>query len=261
MAGNSFGELFRFTTWGESHGVAIGCVVDGVPPLLPLVEPDLQHWLDRRRPGGSRFVTQRREPDAVRILSGVFEDEEGRQITTGTPIALQIENVDARSKDYGDIKDKFRPGHADYTYFLKYGVRDWRGSGRASARETATRVAAGAIARKVVPGLRVRGALVQIGPHQVRLEYYSHRGGLAHRPAVPSLRLSVVSGSPRSVTIIGASRNRCSFVRRRACLLTLPERTRTLPMSAHRAPLGHGLRGEADSEAASSSCRLRESRS
>jgi chorismate synthase len=168
MSHNTFGRLFRITTWGESHGPAIGCVVDGCPPGIPLTEADIQVYLDKRKPGQSRYTTQRQEPDKVAILSGVFSDEEtGAQVTTGTPIALEIQNVDARSKDYGDIKDKFRPGHADYTYFTKYGVRDWRGSGRASARETANRVAAGAIARKVVPNLRVRGALVQIGPHKI----------------------------------------------------------------------------------------------
>ena len=152
MSYNSFGHLFRITTWGESHGPAIGCVVDGCPPGIKLTEADIQAYLDKRRPGQSRYTTQRQEPDQVRILSGVFPDEAtGAQVTTGTPISLEIENVDARSKDYGEIKDKFRPGHADYTYFAKYGVRDWRGSGRASARETAMRVAAGAIARKVVP--------------------------------------------------------------------------------------------------------------
>ncbi len=167
MSHNSFGHLFRITTWGESHGPAIGCVVDGCPPGIPITEAEIQAHLDKRRPGQSRYTTQRQEPDQVKILSGVFTDETGAQVTTGTPIALQIDNVDARSKDYGDIKDKFRPGHADYTYLLKYGLRDWRGSGRASARETAMRVAAGAIARKVVPGMRVRGALVQIGPHKI----------------------------------------------------------------------------------------------
>jgi len=167
MSHNSFGHLFRITTWGESHGPAIGCVVDGCPPGIPLTEADIQVYLDKRKPGQSRFTTQRKEPDTVKILSGVFENEGGEQVTTGTPISLEIQNMDARSKDYGDIKDKFRPGHADYTYFLKYGVRDWRGSGRASARETAMRVAAGAIARKVVPDLRVRGALVQVGPHKI----------------------------------------------------------------------------------------------
>ncbi|MGA9442966.1 MAG: chorismate synthase, partial [Methyloceanibacter sp.] len=149
MSHNSFGHLFRITTWGESHGPAIGCVVDGCPPGVPITQAEIQTYLDKRRPGQSKYTTQRKEPDTVEILSGVFEDEDGALVTTGTPIALQISNVDARSKDYGDIKDKFRPGHADYTYLEKYGVRDWRGSGRASARETATRVAAGAVARKV----------------------------------------------------------------------------------------------------------------
>jgi chorismate synthase len=167
MSFNSFGHLFRITTWGESHGPAIGCVIDGCPPGIPITEAEIQAHLDKRRPGQSRYTTQRQEPDKVRILSGVFTDEAGAQVTTGTPIALEIENVDARSKDYGDIKDKFRPGHADYTYLMKYGLRDWRGSGRASARETANRVAAGAIARKIVPGMVVRGALVQIGPHAI----------------------------------------------------------------------------------------------
>src|ERR1700758_2467804 len=161
MAGNSFGTLFRFTTWGESHGPAIGVVVDGVPSQIPLAEADIQHWLDKRRPGQSRFTTQRREPDEVKILSGVFEGQ-----TTGTPIGILVENVDARSKDYGDIAEKFRPGHADYTYWKKYGIRDYRGGGRQSARETAMRVAAGAIARKILPGLKVRGALVQMGSHR-----------------------------------------------------------------------------------------------
>ncbi|HXG80073.1 MAG TPA: chorismate synthase [Methyloceanibacter sp.] len=167
MSHNSFGHLFRITTWGESHGPAIGCVVDGCPPGIPITEAEIQAYLDKRRPGQSRYTTQRQEPDKVRILSGVFTDETGTQVTTGTPIALEVENVDARSKDYNEIKDKFRPGHADYTYLMKYGLRDWRGSGRASARETAMRVAAGAIARKVVPGMRVRGALVQIGPYEI----------------------------------------------------------------------------------------------
>ena len=163
MAGNSFGAVFRFTTWGESHGPAIGCVVDGTPPRLELAEADIQHWLDRRRPGQSRFATQRRESDRVRILSGVFD---GR--TTGTPISMLIENEDARSKDYEAIKDSFRPGHADYTYWQKYGIRDYRGGGRASARETASRVAAGGIARKVLgDAVTIRGALIQIGPHPI----------------------------------------------------------------------------------------------
>ena len=168
MSHNTFGHLFRVTTFGESHGPAIGCVVDGCPPLLPLDEADIQADLDRRRPGTSRFTTQRREPDTARILSGVTIDEaSGRQVTTGTPIAVMIENLDQRSKDYSQIKDKFRPGHADYTYEAKYGIRDARGGGRSSARETAARVAAGAIARKVTPGVRVRAALVQIGKLEI----------------------------------------------------------------------------------------------
>ena len=163
MSGNSFGHLFRFTTFGESHGPAIGCIVDGVPSNIPICEADLQVWLDKRRPGQSRFTTQRKELDEVRILSGVFEG-----VTTGTPIGLLIENTDARSKDYDDIKNLFRPGHADWTYHHKYGVRDHRGSGRASARETACRVAAGGVARAVLgTGITIRGALVQIGPHKI----------------------------------------------------------------------------------------------
>src|SRR5882762_7077884 len=168
MSFNTFGHMFRVTTFGESHGIAIGCVVDGCPPLLPLTNEDIQHDLDRRRPGQSRFTTQRQEADAVKILSGVMaHPETGVQVTTGTPIALLIENTDQRSKDYSEIKDKFRPGHADFTYEAKYGLRDYRGGGRSSARETATRVAAGAIARKILPGVTVRGALVQMGPHQI----------------------------------------------------------------------------------------------
>jgi chorismate synthase len=167
MSHNTFGHLFRVTTWGESHGPAIGCVVDGCPPGIPLTEADIQPFLDKRRPGQSRYTTQRQEADAVRILSGVFANGEGVQVTTGAPISLLIENTDQRSKDYGDIKDKYRPGHADYTYTAKYGIRDYRGGGRSSARETAMRVAAGAIARKVVPGVTVRGALVQMGPHGI----------------------------------------------------------------------------------------------
>jgi chorismate synthase len=168
MSFNTFGHLFRVTTFGESHGVAIGCVVDGCPARIALTEADIQPYLDKRRPGQSRFTTQRREPDQVKILSGVFIDEAtGEQVTTGTPIALVIDNVDPRSKDYSDIKDKYRPGHADYTYDAKYGIRDYRGGGRQSARETAMRVAAGAIARKIVPGMTVRGALVQMGKHRI----------------------------------------------------------------------------------------------
>src|SRR3954449_2139964 len=163
MSHNTFGHLFRVTTWGESHGPAIGGVVDGCPPRLPLTEADIQPWLDRRRPGQSKFTTQRQEPDQVRILSGVFEG-----LTTGTPISLMIENQDQRSRDYADIAAQFRPGHADLAYELKYGIRDYRGGGRSSARETAMRVAAGAVARQVLgPGVRIRGALVQIGTHRI----------------------------------------------------------------------------------------------
>jgi len=156
------------TTWGESHGPAIGCVLDGCPAGIPVTEAEIQHFLNQRRPGQSRFTTQRQEPDQVKIMSGTFEDENtGGQVTTGHPISLLIENVDQRSKDYSDIKDKFRPGHADFSYHQKYGLRDYRGGGRSSARETAMRVAAGAIARKIVPGMIVRGALVQIGEHKI----------------------------------------------------------------------------------------------
>ena len=172
MSHNSFGHLFRVTTWGESHGPAIGCVVDGCPPLISLTEADIQPWLDRRKPGGSRFVTQRAESDTVRILSGVFDDGDG-PVTTGTPISLMIQNEDARSKDYGEIARAYRPGHADFTYDAKYGVRDYRGGGRSSARETAMRVAAGAIARKVLgDGVRIRAGLVRIGFHKLDPDAY-----------------------------------------------------------------------------------------
>jgi chorismate synthase len=168
MAGNSFGTLFRFTTFGESHGVAIGCVVDGVPPRLALTEADIQPWLDRRRPGSSKFTTQRQEPDRVQILSGTFEG-----LTTGTPVGLLIQNEDQRSRDYGEIKDLYRPGHADITYDMKYGIRDYRGGGRASARETAMRVAAGAVARQVLgAGIRIRGFLTQIGGDRIDRERF-----------------------------------------------------------------------------------------
>ncbi|WP_424361771.1 chorismate synthase [Methylocystis parvus] len=167
MSHNSFGHLFRVTTFGESHGIALGAIVDGCPPGIALTEADIQGFLDKRKPGQSRFTTQRREADEVKILSGVFTRGDGVQVTTGTPIALMIENTDQRSKDYGDIASKYRPGHADYVYDAKYGVRDYRGGGRSSARETAARVAAGAVARKVVPGVTIRGALVQIGPHKI----------------------------------------------------------------------------------------------
>ena len=166
MPGNSFGHAFRFTTWGESHGPQIGCVVDGVPPKIELSEEDLQYWLDRRRPGRSRYTTQRQEADLVKIVSGVFEG-----YTTGTPIGLIICNEDQRSRDYSEIKNKLRPAHADYTYRAKYGIRDYRGGGRASARETAMRVAAGAVARKILgEKIKIRGALVQIGDHPVKRE-------------------------------------------------------------------------------------------
>ncbi len=165
MSHNTFGHLFRFTTWGESHGPALGCVVDGCPAGLALTEADIQPFMDKRKPGQSRHVTQRREDDIVRILSGVFEDERTNgQVTTGAPISLMIENIDQRSKDYSDIRDTWRPGHADYTYDAKYGVRDYRGGGRSSARETAARVAAGAVARRVLgDSITIRAALVQIG--------------------------------------------------------------------------------------------------
>ncbi|SDD72195.1 chorismate synthase [Sphingomonas sp. YR710] len=158
MSFNSFGHVFRFSTWGESHGPAIGAIVDGCPPGLALSEADVQPWLDKRRPGTSRFTTQRQEPDQVRILSGVFDGQ-----TTGTPISLMIENVDQRSKDYSDVANAYRPGHADYAYDAKYGFRDYRGGGRSSARETASRVAAGAVARLVIPEVRIRAYLVEVG--------------------------------------------------------------------------------------------------
>lgn len=170
MSHNTFGHLFRVTTWGESHGPAIGCVIDGCPPRLPLTAADLQPWLDRRKPGGSRFVTQRNESDTARILSGVFDDGDG-PVTTGTPIAIEIQNEDARSKDYGEIARAYRPGHADLTYQTKYGVRDHRGGGRSSARETAMRVAAGAVARKVLgEAISIRAGVVQLGPHRIAPE-------------------------------------------------------------------------------------------
>lgn len=163
MSQNSFGRLFRFTTWGESHGLAIGCTVDGVPPRIPLQELDIQQWLDKRRPGQSRHTTQRREQDQVKILSGVFDG-----MTTGTPISLLIENTDQRSRDYGEIKNKYRPAHADITYDRKYGIRDYRGGGRSSARETAMRVAAGGVARKVLgENIVIRAALVQVGQSKI----------------------------------------------------------------------------------------------
>ncbi len=167
MSLNSFGHVFRFTTWGESHGPAIGAVVDGCPPGLSLTEADIQPWLDARRPGQSRFTTQRREPDEVRILSGVFEGQ-----TTGTPISLMIENVDQRSKDYGEIAAAYRPGHADYAYDAKYGLRDYRGGGRSSARETASRVAAGAVARLVIPEVAITAWVSAIGGDAIDMAHF-----------------------------------------------------------------------------------------
>lgn len=173
MSHNSFGHLFRVTTWGESHGPALGAVVDGCPPGLRFTLQDLQVWLDRRKPGTNRFVTQRREDDLVKVLSGVMPQEDGSYVTTGTPISLLIENTDQRSKDYGDIARQYRPGHADFTYDEKYGIRDYRGGGRSSARETAARVAAGGIARLVIPGVTIRGALVQIGKHRINRDNWN----------------------------------------------------------------------------------------
>ncbi len=163
---NSFGHIFRVTTWGESHGPALGATVDGVPPGVKVTPEMLQHWLDRRKPGQNKFTTQRREPDEVKILSGVYEG-----MTTGTPVQLMIENTDQRSKDYSEIAEKFRPGHADITYWLKYGIRDPRGGGRSSARETAARVAAGGLAREALkllaPGLEIKGYMTQMGVHEI----------------------------------------------------------------------------------------------
>ena len=205
MSHNSFGHLFRFTTFGESHGPAIGCVVDGTPPGIPLTEADIQIDLDKRRPGQSKYTTQRQEPDTVKILSGVFEG-----VTTGTPIGLIIENVDQRSKDYSDIKDKYRPGHADYTYTSKYGVRDYKGGGRSSARETAMRVATGAIARKILgPDIQVRGALVQMGERHINRDNWEW-GQVGENPffspdakSVPEFE-SYLDGLRKSGSSIGA---------------------------------------------------------
>ncbi len=190
MSHNTFGHLFRVTTWGESHGPALGCVVDGCPPGMRFKLEDIQAWLDKRKPGQSRFVTQRREADLVKVLSGVMVDADGEtMITTGTPISMLIENVDQRSKDYGEIARQYRPGHADYTYDVKYGIRDYRGGGRSSARETAARVAAGGIARMVVPGVTVRGALVQIGQHKInRANWDWDRGRRRTRSSRPTPR-------------------------------------------------------------------------
>jgi chorismate synthase len=168
MSHNSFGHLFRVTTWGESHGPALGCVIDGCPPGIEFTVAEVQAYLDKRKPGQSKFTTQRREADEVKVLSGVLPKEDGvTLVTTGTPISMMIENTDQRSKDYSDIAKRYRPGHADYTYDVKYGIRDYRGGGRSSARETAARVAAGAIARKIVPGMLVRGAMVAMGTENI----------------------------------------------------------------------------------------------
>lgn len=173
MSHNTFGHLFRVTTWGESHGPALGCVVDGCPPGIVFTEAEIQHWMDRRKPGQSRFVTQRQEADQVRVLSGVLAREDGALITTGTPVSMMIENTDQRSKDYSEIARRYRPGHADYAYDQKYGLRDYRGGGRSSARETAARVAAGGLARKVLPQVRIRGALVQIGKKTINRDNWN----------------------------------------------------------------------------------------
>ncbi len=172
MSVNSFGRLFRFTTWGESHGPAIGAVVDGCPPGLALSEADLQPFLDARRPGQSKYTTQRQEPDQVRILSGVFEGQDGIQRTTGTPISLMIENVDQRSKDYSEVALAYRPGHADYAYDAKYGFRDYRGGGRSSARETASRVAAGGVARLAIPEVTIRAWVSEIGGDAINIDNF-----------------------------------------------------------------------------------------
>ena len=167
MSHNTFGKMLRLTTWGESHGDAIGCVLDGCPPNIELSIDEIQSYLDKRKPGQSKYTTQRKEDDKIEILSGTIKSNSGNHLTTGTPISLLIKNKDQRSRDYGEINDKFRPGHADFTYIKKYGLRDYRGGGRSSARETAMRVAGGAIARKIIPDIKIRAALVQMGPHQI----------------------------------------------------------------------------------------------
>ena len=167
MSHNTFGKMLRLTTWGESHGDAIGCVLDGCPPNIELSIDEIQSYLDKRKPGQSKYTTQRKEDDKIEILSGTIKSNSGNHLTTGTPISLLIKNKDQRSRDYGEINDKFRPGHADFTYIKKYGLRDYRGGGRSSARETAMRVAGGAIARKIIPEIKIRAALVQMGPHQI----------------------------------------------------------------------------------------------
>ena len=205
MSLNSFGHLFRVTTWGESHGPALGATVDGCPPGVPINEAMIQQWLDKRKPGQNKYTTQRREADQVKILSGVFEGK-----TTGTPVQLMIKNTDQRSKDYSDIKDKYRPGHADYTYTSKYGVRDYKGGGRSSARETAMRVATGAIARKILgPDIQVRGALVQMGERHINRDNWEW-GQVGENPffspdaeSVPEFE-SYLDGLRKSGSSIGA---------------------------------------------------------
>ncbi|UTO27768.1 chorismate synthase [Bartonella harrusi] len=174
MSHNTFGHLFRVTTWGESHGAALGCVIDGCPPGVTFTVGEIQSYLDKRRPGQSKYTTQRRELDQIEVLSGIVIQDDGTTlVTTGTPISLLIHNMDHRSKDYGAIAHQYRPGHADYTYDVKYGIRDFRGGGRASARETAARVAAGAIARKIIPRLIIRGAVIAIGPHTINRDRWN----------------------------------------------------------------------------------------
>ncbi|MGF0537021.1 chorismate synthase [Agrobacterium sp. ES01] len=209
MSHNSFGVLFRVTTWGESHGPALGCVVDGCPPGLKFRTDDIQSFLDRRKPGQSRFVTQRREADLVKVLSGAMPQEDGSFISTGTPISLMIENTDQRSKDYGEIAQQYRPGHADYTYDVKYGIRDYRGGGRSSARETAARVAAGALARLVVPDVKIRGALVQIGKHKINRDNWdwaqvNENPFFAPDPAIVPVWEEYLDGIRKSGSSVGA---------------------------------------------------------
>ena len=209
MSHNSFGVLFRVTTWGESHGPALGCVVDGCPPGLKFRTDDIQSFLDRRKPGQSRFVTQRREADLVKVLSGAMPQEDGSFISTGTPISLMIENTDQRSKDYGEIAQQYRPGHADYTYDVKYGIRDYRGGGRSSARETAARVAAGALARLVVPDVNIRGALVQIGKHKINRDNWdwaqvNENPFFAPDPAIVPVWEEYLDGIRKSGSSVGA---------------------------------------------------------
>ena len=194
MSYNTFGHLFRVTTWGESHGPGLGCVIDGCPPGIEFTLAEVQRYLDQRKPGQSRHTTQRKESDAVQVLSGVMPHEQAadRLVTTGTPISMLIWNEDQRSKDYAEIKERYRPGHADYTYQIKYGLRDYRGGGRSSARETAARVAAGAIARKVIPGLRVRGAMIQMGPHRIDRQRWDWSAVEANDYFCPDAQTAVV---------------------------------------------------------------------